>query len=233
MTENGNAIVMIMIAIALFAALGVAFSNTSRTSTSFISDEEAKAYANQIIAYGNEIKSAVKRLRLRGCSDTEISFENPVTAVNYNNPNAPANNSCHVFDGNGGGLQIQTPNIALSQPNFIGNLEITDHGKTCSDSSCSDLFVGIRLADVGATASEIAQADNICAKINERLGHNDTLKDSLFGDDTQGGSPVWGFSGTYNYTDTINVADINGLKNYCVRGVNTSIVTYHQILIAR
>jgi len=107
-TQNGNAIAMILVAVALFAALGYAFSNTSRTSNRFLSDEEAKAYANQIISYGNEVRQAVKRLTLRGCSDTEISFENNVVS-GYTNPNAPTDKSCHVFDIAGGGINYNNP----------------------------------------------------------------------------------------------------------------------------
>lgn len=226
-TQNGNAIALILIAVALFAALGYAFSNTSRTSTSFITDEEVHAYANQIIAYGTDVKSAVKRLQLRGCSDTEISFENPISTINYTNANAPSDNSCHVFDSNGGGLQFQQPNNASSAPSFIGNLAITGHGETCSNASCADLFMAIELSN---TASAAAQADRICANINQRLSHSATLKDAVFGDDTQGS---WQFLGIYNYNSTVNIAGINGLKNYCVRSASVNNITYHQILIAR
>jgi len=229
-TQNGNAIALILIAVALFAALGYAFSNTSRTSTSFITDEEVHAYANQIIAYGTDVKSAVQRLQLRGCDDTQINFENSISLINYTNTTpSPTDRSCHVFDNNGGGLQFQQPNNTASEPNFIGNLAITGHGETCADATCSDLFIAIELSN---TANTAAQADRICANINEKLGHSATLKDETFGDDTQT-SPPWQFTGTYNYADTINVTEINGLKNYCVRSTGADNITYHQILIAR
>ncbi|CAG0906291.1 unnamed protein product, partial [Cyprideis torosa] len=51
---NAASDLMVAALVALFAALGYAFSNTSRTSTSFLTEEETSAYANQIIAYGNE-----------------------------------------------------------------------------------------------------------------------------------------------------------------------------------
>ncbi len=102
--ESGSAILWILVAVSLFAALNYAFNSSSRTSTSLITDAEAEAYANQIIQYGNAVKAAVKRLQLRGCSDTEISFENNIVA-GYENLNAPDDGSCDIFNTAGGGLQ--------------------------------------------------------------------------------------------------------------------------------
>lgn len=109
--EQGNAIIIILIAVSLFAALGYAFTQSSRTSTGFISQEEAKANANQILSYGNDLKSAIKRLNLRGCDDSEISFENNIVS-GYTNGTAPTNKSCHVFDPAGGGLTYKKMDLS-------------------------------------------------------------------------------------------------------------------------
>ncbi len=172
--ESGSAIIWILIAVSLFAALSYAISSSSQTSTSMITDEQAKAYANQIIAYGSAVKSAVKRLQLRGCKDTEISFENNVVA-GYANPNAPSNKSCHVFDVAGGGVSWNQPNSSWINRNFsssnLYNKWITSGrpivpgiGKnTCGGGTgnCSELSIFLPYV-----------TKEICIKINETLGVN-------------------------------------------------------------
>ncbi len=171
-SQNGNAIILILLAVGLFAALGYAFTNTSRTSTVFLSDETAKSYANQIIAYGSDVQSAVKRLQLRGCGDNEISFENNI-AAGYTNPNAPSDNSCHVYDVAGGGLTYQAPS-----PQYGAGTEWVATGR--------GIFYGVRSNDLIAPGDEtIAGVDliegadlsitlhdvenNICLQINDIL----------------------------------------------------------------
>lgn len=121
-TDSGNVIIWILITIALLAALTFTFTQSSRTSTSLLSDEVADSMAKHLVSFSNDVKQTVKRLQLRGCDETEISFENSVLGFNYTNPNAPADNSCHVFDINGGGLQVPTLPEAIFDltPNFIG-----------------------------------------------------------------------------------------------------------------
>ncbi len=104
-SERGSVIIWILVAIGLFAALGFAFSKSSSNSISLLEDEQLEAKLNQFIAYGNDLRQTIKRLELRGCDETEISFYNTEpTASNHNNPNAPADGSCNVFSPNGGGL---------------------------------------------------------------------------------------------------------------------------------
>lgn len=167
-SENGSAIVWILVAVALFAALNFAFSGNSRNSTSMLDDAEAEAYANQIIQYGNEVKQAVKRLQLRGCSDTEISFENNIIS-GYTNPNSPADKSCHVFDIAGGGLNWkEVPSNALdssfSSSNGFGNflfpnsVKVEGIGTTCENDDCVELMI---------TTAYLTK--KICEQMNETL----------------------------------------------------------------
>jgi hypothetical protein len=222
-SQNGNAIVMILIAIALFAALGVAFSNTSRTSSSFITDEEAKAYANQIIAYGNEVKSAVKRLQLRGCSDTEISFENNIVS-GYENPNSPPDKSCHIFDVAGGGLQWKSPN-AKSQTSPInyrinGAHEISNIGKNCSSSECNELLIFLGSLN-----------ENICIKINNSQNINSMPENFNY---THG----FYFTGTFDDGNVLLASSLEGLpmrgkKLGCFLETSSGNYVYYNTLIAR
>lgn len=164
-SQKGNAVIWILIAIALFAALGYAFTSSSRTNTSFLDVEKASSYAKQVIAAGNEIKASVKRLELRGCSDTEISFENNVVG-GYNNPNAPTNESCHIYALAGGGIQYQNPPTVIFDSASSG-------GETYSENVFSGENTG---PNIGTAATDdliyfvhFLQKD-ICVAINSLLG---------------------------------------------------------------
>lgn len=209
--QSGSAILWVLVAVALFAALNFAFNSSSRTSTSFLNDAEADAYANQIIQYGNEVKAAVKRLQLRGCSDTEISFENSSVA-GYTNPNAPSDNSCHVFDIAGGGLSWREFNSL-----FTGDIQF-ENIKTSS----AELV--LQVTDIG---------NETCQKINISLGTNNASNDY---EDTIAATPTQ-FVGNYNtvvVTDLSGneVAEFDGQRYYC-RNDGTGNNFYMLALIAR
>lgn len=105
-SERGSAIIMLFVAVALFGMISYAFLQGSRSNVALLTDEQAKAQAQKIIAYGNDLKSAVVRLRARGCKDTDISFENSVVPGYTNVNNSP--NICKIFHIEGGGLQWWT-----------------------------------------------------------------------------------------------------------------------------
>lgn len=237
--QHGNAVFMILIAVALFAALGFVFSQSSRTSTSFLTDEEANAYASQIIAYGNEVRQAVKRLTLRGCSDTEISFENSVVA-GYENPNAPSDKSCHVFDVSGGGLQVQTPSTSMLDTShsaysgyeqyWYGNIvSVEGLASDCTTTECTELMLHL---------PHIKQ--EICDRINE-LSNIDTVDEVITNFSY---AAAHKFVGTYFVHPAAVIGDetgVNalpsGLKKGCVHrsgwAAGGSPYSYFQVLIAR
>ncbi len=94
----------------MFAALTYAVMQSSRTSTSMLSGEQARLAAQEIISYGDAIQKAVQTLRLRGCTMQEISFydanqnqrQTGGSHLDHYNSLSPADGSCSVFDMNGG-----------------------------------------------------------------------------------------------------------------------------------
>lgn len=243
--ERGSAILWILVAVGLFAALNFAFNSSSRTSTSLLSESEAEAYANQIIQYGNEVKQTVKRLQLRGCSDTEISFENDVIS-GYENLNAPDDGSCDVFNITGGGLSWKVPDRSMldssqngsnnfGQYFFANTIQIQDIGTTCSTSDCTDLTMHI---------PHIKK--NVCAAINKRLNIESDLNNAesvtnmIYTD-------IYKFKGNYGFITSSNTSTIGdeggtdmpaGKNNGCIyrggwtTGANAP-YTYFHALIAR
>lgn len=111
-SESGNVILMVLIGIGLLAALIFAFSSSNRSSSSLLTQQQADAYAGQILSLGNDIKQAVKRIKLAGCADTQLSFEGAdetgIPGV-YTNATSPSDQHCHVFSGSGGGLSYTAP----------------------------------------------------------------------------------------------------------------------------
>ncbi len=104
--ESGSAIFYVLIAVALLGALIFAVSNGGRNNTSKLSEDRVRLIATEILEYSNALGNAVSQLRLRGASDTQISFENNMIS-GYTNANC-ADNICKIFHPEGGGV-VYTP----------------------------------------------------------------------------------------------------------------------------
>lgn len=124
-SENGNALFLILIAVALFAALGFAFTQGSRSNLSWVEAEKNKANATQSQACSQAINSATKRLQLRGC--TSISTSTDMASI--------TNPSCAVFHVAGGGVQACGAGGGVEDESCMAGLEI---GQTCA----SVIFIG-------------------------------------------------------------------------------------------
>lgn len=173
--ESGNVLFYILIAIVLLAALSYAVSSSSRSGSGDISNERAKLAASELLEYASSISTAVKQLKLRGCTDTEISFANTISATSYANTNAPDDGSCNIFGIAGGGMQYKPPqaewlNSAVSTLPYYGQNLFT--GATCINR------VGTGYTDCedeGETATELMMAvmflkEKLCSEINYQLG---------------------------------------------------------------
>lgn len=211
--EAGNAIIWILVAVALFAALGYAFSNTSRNSTAMLTGEEAKSEANKIIAYGSDVKAAVKRMQLRGVDETEFSFANSISIPNHaagHNANCTTN-KCEVYDTQGG---------QLTPISFDGGAQVRV----------------IAVDGVGTTEGELVLTiysigSDVCLKINQALSIG-----------TTGTLPITDTFSVANYNGSYSaVADpigntettLSGQKAFCAEGATAGNYHFHQVLIAR
>lgn len=76
--ERGNALIYVLIAIALFAALSFTLSRqTDSNEASVLSDEKAELYATQLISYAAQAKSAVDQMLFSGASIDDLDFTLP------------------------------------------------------------------------------------------------------------------------------------------------------------
>ncbi len=223
--ERGNVLFIILIAIALLASLSYAITHSSRGGDTFNSERTGLA-ADEIIAYGNTLSTAVGQLRLRGCTTSQISFENNIATI-YTNGSAPSDNSCHIFHPDGGGMTYQNTNSSSLIASgtgiyFDGSMEIEDIGTTCAATACSDLVFYVR--DL---------KENICIEINNKLSITNPSGVPPLDD----GTDFDPFIGTYSYDlslgDTVGSAAITGAKSACLQENGGSTYNFYRVLIAR
>ena len=96
----------ILIAVALFGALGFAVSNMMRsTAGGSVGAERASVYADDVLSYAHVIREATAALMIsNNCSEAQISFERAPfdgSDEDYANIESPSDLSCHIFHSNG------------------------------------------------------------------------------------------------------------------------------------
>lgn len=152
-SQSGIAIGPILFIVAILAVLASAIAAGSGAFNSDTSAVKAKAQASAILEYANEVKFAVDRVRGHGCSDEQVSFENPIVSGYYTNSNAPSDKSCHVFNVNGGGIIYKSPpttaldraayDAATASGKIFGIYHFSDSGISGIGSSNADLVMAL------------------------------------------------------------------------------------------
>ncbi len=156
-SESGNVLFLILIAVALFAALSYAVTQSTRSGGGDASSEASVISGAEVTQYPAGIRTAVVRMIIAG---------NDVSALRFNSPSGFGGNlSVEVFSPSGGGVPYASAPkdvMANGTPGtwaFNGNFEIENIGST---------------GGVGANADLIAFLPNIksgvCDKINAQLG---------------------------------------------------------------
>lgn len=194
--DCGAALFIILIAVALFAALSYAITQSGRGSGS-IDREKVTMDAAGIVQWAGQLEQTILRMRLAyKCADTQISFENPIVS-GYTNPSAPTDKSCHVFDLSGGGLSWKNPPSTTGSTDnyfFSGRYCVYQIDNGCAPFTPEDseliVFLPIKNSD-------------ICVEINRKLGLPTDLS-TLAGDNT----PLYPiveppFTGTYSHYNAI------------------------------
>ena len=225
-SQSGNTLFYVLIAVALLAALSYAVSQSGRGSAKQVSKERAKLIASEIIEYSNSIAAATAQLRLRGYSDTEISYDTLLIAGS-DNPKC-ADNACEVLNVSGGGIIAQQMSAEAGGDSGVfnfrtqGNMEIENIGSTCGAAQCSDLIFLARNVN-----------ETVCMQINELLGIENP-SDSPPDDSTLAFTQ---FVGVYSYEQTIgDEAGGSGLASQsagCVTSTFHGSHNYYKVLIAR
>lgn len=229
--QKGSVFFYIILAILMLALLSFAVSRGSRFASSSLSADEARMAASEILTMTNTVGEAVQRLKLRGCTDTTLSFENTVSAQSYTNPGAPGDNSCHVFDTGGGKLNYQRiPDKALD-PSQSGEADY------------ADIYFnsGFQYENMGTTAADLALQiswlrEEVCIAINNSLNIPNPAGVPPVENNGAGDLDFIGAYGPGNIGDTIGddgAHDLAGRTGYCRYQSAVDNYQYNQILIAR
>lgn len=100
-TQGGNAVLIILIALSLFAALSWAFTRDTSSNIGWVQKEMNKASQTASADCQRTIASAMKRLQFRpACNGIISSMEDGSNP----NPGAPDDGSCSIYHPNGGGV---------------------------------------------------------------------------------------------------------------------------------
>lgn len=145
--QQGNILFIILIAVALFAALSFAVTqsmNSGGGKNSTATNEKTQLLVDQISQYSSMVATAVTRVIMNNsCSLSTVNFGTPLwqdnTAYDLGNL-TPASKVCDIFNINGGGVVFQKPPFEVLNTNgqeygFTGHLAITDVGTAISELS--------------------------------------------------------------------------------------------------
>lgn len=246
-SQNGNAIVIILVAVALFAGLAYTFMSGAKSGTGNLTSGRASIYAQEIIDYGKQIESRINKLRQQGCSEQQFDMENSVWAYYDNTPfyaaghntNAPGDDSCDVF-----GAQFKARNIDVSMTDLQGSALSATSTKLGSMAIFVANMPGIGVAGNKDLVLILPWINNeTCMKINDMLG----ITNGATLPPTHGGLLYTASSGAnnsiYNGSMTAGAGtisdtsggNITGKTAFCSRYVLGGITTnrYFQILLAR
>ncbi len=146
--SSGNALFLILIAVALFAALSYAVSRSGRGGGD-ISRETALLNAATVVQYASGIRSTVTRMVLLGTNAADLDFS------------SAAGGTDAVFDSSGGGAIFQTIPASIQTSGAL-----TDEYRYFPDGNIEG--VGTAADDVVMFVPWLTQ--EICREINRGLG---------------------------------------------------------------
>lgn len=164
---SGNVLIIILIIIALLGGLTVTLTRMGNT-VSEVPQEEAQVIATQVLRQAQAMVSGIEALRTKGCSITQFSFDGAAPAPDYINAQAPADNSCALFNLAGAGMA--PPQAPLSSNDgskwFYSSLNAVsgvgperESGVDCT-SRCSDLLMILPMVNLN-----VCKAINLLAKV--------------------------------------------------------------------
>ncbi len=226
-TQAGNAVLFILIAVALFGGLAYTFMRGAKTGQGNLSIGQQKIYAEEVINYANLITRTVDKLRSRGCSENEISFEDPALS-GYANGSTPVDNSCKVFHSSGGNIAYVAPPVTCIPPKCHATL-----GTNWVFSSA------VRINNIGTVNSELLmrmiippESKELCKYINDLSQVTNPSNEPPVSTTTTNITSV--ATGSFANTDVVTSTDIDGKYTGCYKShTSTSDFYFFKVLIAR
>ncbi len=219
--ENGNAMIYVLIVVALMAALNFLLIRQNDTSEAgSLSEERLEIYAGNIITAASQLKQAVDMMTYSGTQISDLDFTTPDDEPAYSS-------GAHVdkvFHPEGGGVILpKIPADIINQVNndptakwYIGRFNNVEWTESANQ-------------DVILTAHQLTQA--VCAKINERLTGSSTiptltgaitLRNMLIDDGLH--------SGTNADFTAANCAGCEGWPQLCISNNGATIFSFYSVI---
>ena len=229
-SERGNALFLILIAVALFAALSYAITQSGRGGGT-IDRETVVITAGQVVEQPAAVRTAVTRMIITGTSANSITFTGAASAAD-------------VFDTatGGGGAANLAPPVAACQtaadcaswyyvPATTGNgIFITGVGS--ASTSANTATGGSAMAVLQGTDGAGTQSGltlTVCTQIQKGLGFSSTTPPV-----GANGPVVWKTAGAYAHVGsatTVYSATLSGQAFACFQNTTASKYAYYHALI--
>lgn len=222
--QRGNALFLILIAVALFAALSYAVTQSGRGGGT-VDKETAMIAAGQITQYPAGLRVAITRMIITGTAATTIVFTTPSTGL-----------TTEVFDPAGGGAVSESP------PGNIGNAYGGATGGTAGAwgyKDISDATLGYYVTGVG-TDTDVTGRDalayiydislSVCNQLNKGLGLAATPAGA--GNGFQAALNAGKGAATFGFGSN-NIDAISGQAFACVQDLASDPYFYYHVLIER
>ncbi len=194
-TESGNALIYVLIAIALFGALSFTLGRQTDTGeVGTISDEKAELYATQLISYAAQAKQIVDQMIFTNTDIDDIDFVLPSVAAFNTPPHIDK-----MYHPEGGGLMqgkipaaIMTTGVAAPPSGwYLGRFNNVEWTALAQGNTAGPGLTEAPWEEVILVAYQINQ--QVCEKINEKINGStaiptmtDSIKETMIDDATVG-----------------------------------------------
>lgn len=221
--ERGNAMVYILVAIALFGFLTMTLSRQNQQSDNQnLDDEQLELQSTTVMSYATATKSVIDQMRMTGTSIDQLDFVLP-NAASYD----LGSNIHKVYHPDGGGLSATAAN-----PNIFTGID-NDPDPGWYAGVFNDVeWTDTTATDVILTAHQISEG--VCEQINEKItgstsipaiGGTGLLADYLVDDADH--------SGTNTPFNATVCAACEGYPSLCVSNTTGDMWSYYNIIEGR
>lgn len=219
--EDGNVIVIILLAIALIGALTAAIQGSSNKNAN-IDKETLILRVTEVQRYASELERAVNYIMYNNVSENDIRFAHPNADNDYGDLSTDSDRSDQVFHRDG------------------GNATYKDAPDGINDGSAWEFYGNTALPEVGSDEADlIALLPNVtsdfCERANSMIGYTGQPQDSStcintgasarFDDGTQ-------FSASPNTTTNASFSITPAMRG-CIECISDGSMHYFHVLMAR
>lgn len=217
-TQNGNALIYIILALALLAALTMVIAQQGDQDNDDLSYETKEVLTTKVIAYTGSAKNVIDQMVMSGTNSANLVFSHPNSPSFDNAPYADK-----VFHPQGGGLSYQIADTSIFPATTVPASGWYINGETNIEWTPSSEN------DVMLVAYGISQS--ICENLNKKIKDDTTIpaltgtfKNILLSSEDGGGGDV---------LDTTSCAACDGYPALCVSDAGATIFAYYNIILAQ